>query len=381
MSEKYITEKESKKRGTYYQVTIKYTDRLGNRATESCGQFYVEDYGSKKTALKQAVKARDRALQEIEVGTVGYSALTVSDCFEASLELLHLSKKSITRHRITYGHLFQEDKQLQITPITKVTTEDVIRTLNRFADTHSQEAVKRAKTIWHQIFLTAQMKEIPVIDRTLAIVNPKSRKPAKKRSMACSYDDVMVTLRNLLTYGDTERAQRRSLDVYHMILIMFYEGLRPQEVLALSSDQIDFDTMQIRITQSIGSTSTDTRQIIATKTEDSVRTVPIADDIAQMLSDLVDDRGDGLLFTDSDGLPYEINTIDNLLLHMRKKRNLPRVTLYMCRHLFATDVYGMAENKKSAQRLLGHKDEATTLLYLNEDQGEKQILVQRRKLS
>lgn len=381
MAEKYITEKESKKRGTYYQVTIKYTDSTGKRVSESRGQFYVEDYGSKRTALKQAVKARDKALQEIEAGSIGYAQLTVSDCFDASLDLFNLSTKSVKRHRITYGHLFQEDKQLLITPITKVTTEDVIRTLNRYADTHSQEAVKRAKTIWHQIFLVAQMKEVPVIDRTLSIVNPKSRKPVQKRSMACTYDDVMVTLDALRHYGDSELSRARAMNIYYMILIMFYTGMRPQEVLALSGAQIDFDRMEIRITQSIGSTSTKTRQIVATKTEESVRTVPIADDIAQMLADMVDDRGSGLLFKDRDGLPYDINTVDACLYTVRRKKKLPRVTLYMCRHLFATDVYGMAQNKKTAQRLLGHKDESTTLLYLNEDASEKQSLVQMRKLS
>lgn len=36
---------------------------------------------------------------------------------------------------------------------------------------------------------------------------------------------------------------------------------------------------------------------------------------------------------------------------------------------------------KTDERLLGHKDESTTLLYLNEDASEKLSLVQMRKLS
>ena len=96
---------------------------------------------------------------------------------------------------------------------------------------------------------------------------------------------------------------------------------------------------------------------------------------------MCEDAKQDLLFTDRDGKPYEIADLDIVLINMRKKRKLPRVTLYMCRHLFATDVYNTAQNKKSAQKLMGHKSETMTLYYVNDDQQERYSLVQNRKLS
>ena len=380
-NEKYIQLKSSKKKGEYFQVTISYTTSTGNRATRSCGQFYVKDYGDKKNALRMAKKARDQALDELMMGSYGSQDLTVEDCFNASLDLMNLSKKTKKWHTHTYMSMMADFEQLRYKQIRKVTTEDVLVNMNRYAESHSQDGISRCKTIWHQIFQTAQMKEIPVIDRTIAIKTPRSKVPTKPRQMVCTYEDVMVTLENLQTYGDSDRAYKRSRDLHDIILVMFYTGMRPQEALALAKSEIDLDSGIITVYQSVGSTISKTRQIISTKTDGSLREIPIAEELAPLLKELCDRMDSDLIFTDVDGLPYEIADLDTVLRNMREKRNLPRVTLYMCRHLFATDVYGMAKNKKSAQRLMGHKSESMTLYYLNDDSKEKYSLVQKRKLS
>jgi len=379
MKEKFISLKSSIKFGEYYQVSVNYTDRHGNRTTRSLGQFYVKDYGDKKTALKQAIKARDKALKEIEISAFEYHDLTVDDCFQASLSLFNLSAKTKRWHILVYEQMM--DEFLKYMPITKVTTEDVVKNMNAYAEEHTKDGISRCRTVWHQIFQTAQMKEIPVIDRTLAIKTPRSKKPTKPRDTACTYEDVIITLENLETYGDTPTAKRRAKHLHDIILIMFYTGMRPQEALALAKSEIDFATETITVYQSVGSTSTKTRQLISTKTDGSLREVPIAKEILQLLKDLCEDAKQDLLFTDRDGKPYEIADLDIVLINMRKKRKLPRVTLYMCRHLFATDVYNTAQNKKSAQKLMGHKSETMTLYYVNDDQQERYSLVQNRKLS
>lgn len=378
MKEKFISLKQGKS-GTYYQVSINYVSRTGKRTTKSIGQFYVKHYGDKKAALKQAVKARDKALEEIEMGAFEHPDLTVDDCFQASLELFNLSAKTKRWHVIVYQQMM--DDRLKYKPIREVTTEDVMRNMNDYADSHSKDGISRCKTVWHQIFQTAQMKEIPVIDRTMAIKAPRSKVPTKPRATACTYEDVIVTLDNLLTYGDTEYARKRASDLHDIILVMYYTGMRPQEALALSRSEIDFDDELITVYQSVGSTKSQTRQLVSTKTDGSLREIPIAKDLLPLLKGLCEKAKKDLLFTDKDGKPYEIADLDIVLINMRKKRNLPRVTLYMCRHLFATDVYNNATNKKAAQRLMGHKSESMTLYYINDDTKEKYSLVQNRKLS
>jgi integrase len=171
-----------------------------------------------------------------------------------------------------------------------------------------------------------------------------------------------------------------SMDLWYILQIMYYTGIRPQEALALCHKSVNLEKGEIYIFQSIGSTKTEYRQVIPTKTEDSIRPVPIAEGLRPLLEELVK-RDTDLFFLDKDGKPYEVAVLGTMLLNMRKKRKLPRVTMYMCRHLFATDVYSKATNKKAAQTLMGHKSESMTLHYVYDDEEEKQDLVLNRKLS
>ena len=380
--ERYIYEKTSKKRGKYYEVKIK-AEINGKRTDKSFGKFYFADYpAGKKDALKQAVKCRSQALDDIEYNRLTVNEMTVDECFNEALKLLIDSKKNADRKKRMYQKIQTYSPHLLNKSVKAVTTEDVLLNLRAVAENHSAGVIADVKTVWHQIFQTAQLKEIPVIDRTLMIKTPKSKVPKKKREYACTIEDVNQILECLETYGIGQKNPRHTaIDVWYMIMIMLYTGMRPQEVFALSRDEIDLDAGEITITQSVGSTRSETRQIIPTKTDQSVRPIPIASELRPILEELLEERDSELLFLAPDGQPYEIDTLDAFLFHMRKKYNLPRFTLYMCRHLFATGVYKMAVNKKAAQKLMGHASESMTLHYVNDDPEERRQLIEQLKYS
>lgn len=77
-----------------------------------------------------------------------------------------------------------------------------------------------------------------------------------------------------------------SQDAWYMLQIMRWTGCRTAEVLALNWDDFDKENKTLYINKSVGSTGTETRQIITTKTIESIRYVPCTDDLIAILNSL-----------------------------------------------------------------------------------------------
>jgi integrase len=374
--EKNIYER-TNRRGPYLQVKIQVM-KEDKMVYKSFGVFQYADYPSNKDCMNQAIECRNKALEEIKENRVVFTALTVDDCFQASKDLLLDSIKTKKKHNFTYNRLIP--KELRNTDITKVTTEQVKQTINTYAKGHSHDSVKNAKTVWHQIFQTAAMKEIPVIDRTTLFKLPKSKYVPEKRDLRCTHEDIHDFLPYLLKYGaGYKKSTQRVKCLWYGIQIMEYEGLRPQETFALHRSDIDLKTMTIRIIHSVGSDAEDIRKIITNKTEESERTVTIDIRLKPILEDLLKWSKTEILFLDTDGLPFDIDVLCSTMCNVRKKyKDAPRITLYMGRHLFATEKYNDKKNNpKAVQHIMGHVSEATTLGYLTTTEDEEKNVINR----
>ena len=101
---------------------------------------------------------------------------------------------------------------------------------------------------------------------------------------------------------------------------MLYTGLRPQEVYALSKNDIDLDNMQMSINKSVGSTSTLERQIVPVKTIYSDSIVPISTQLKPILEQMITwSKNDELLLADIDGKPFDIDLVCTLIVNVSRK--------------------------------------------------------------
>lgn len=374
--EKNIYER-TNSRGPYLQVKIQVMNE-GKMVYKSFGVFQYADYPSNKDCMNQAIKCRNEALKEIEENKVIFTILTVDDCFQASKELILDAFKTKKRHDRIYAHLIADN--LKAKDITKITTEEVKLSLNEYAKNHSHNGVKNAKTVWHQIYQAAQMKEIPVIDRTAIIKMPKSKIVPKKRDLRCTHEDIQKFLPYLLKYGArNKKTAHRVTCLWYAVQIMEHEGLRPQEVFALHRSDIDLENMTMHIIHSVGSTSEDIRQIITTKTEESVRDIAIAPQLKPILEKLLSWSKEEILFLDVDHKPFDIDLLCVMMYNVKKNYpDAPHITLYMGRHLFATEKYNDKDNNpKAVQHVMGHVSEATTLGYLTTTKDEEKDVINK----
>ena len=92
-----------------------------------------------------AQKVRNDALQNIESGKLKRRYPTVKFLYRRKWDLIPLSITTREKHDSIYK---QTIINLENKFIDEITTEDIQLSLNQYAETHSDDAVKRLQTIW-----------------------------------------------------------------------------------------------------------------------------------------------------------------------------------------------------------------------------------------
>lgn len=361
MKEKFIYKKKTKKSYSL-EVVIWF-----NGTSKRFGTFKRSDYDSDRAVMAAAKECRDKALMDIRQNKVIRHDMTVQECYEKSLELFVNNVKTKERHNVIYSQLVPE--RMRIKPLSKVTAADLQKMVNDFSQTHSADALSRTKSILKQIYRAALMSGIPIADQSQMIIMPKAKKPQAQHAKHCIAADLDLFVEGLLDYNShTAEGRKVSRDIFLALKVMQYLGLRPQEAFALCTEDIDITHGVIFIRRSIGSTATAKRQLIATKTSDSVRVLPIPDQLLPFLEEMLEHKTAPLL-VDLDGLPYDTSKVSVLMQNVANAKKVPHINLYMLRHMFGTDM--SRQNVKMAQTMMGHESARMTLGYAQESSLEE----------
>ncbi len=357
MKEKHIN-KIKRKNGYSLSVVIKV-----NGKAKRFGNFYRSDYASDRDVMRAAKECRDKALMDIRQNRVIIHELTVHEAYLKSLELFVTNVKTRERHEIIYSQLVPEN--IRRKALSKVTAADIQSMINTFAQTHSADALSRTKTLWKQIYRAAMMSGCPIVDQSVMIVMPKAKKPQASHEKHCTAADLEVFINDgLLEYNaHTEEGRKIGRDVHLAIRLMQYLGLRPQEAFAICAEDIDLEHGLIKIQRSVGSDAEHKRQLIATKTGESVRILPIPAPLEPYIRELLTHDTRPLLL-DPDGLPYDTSKISTMMCNVAKSKKVPHINQYMLRHMFGTDMTKL--DVKTAQSMMGHENPKQTLQYARE---------------
>ena len=243
----------------------------------------------------------------------------------------------------------------------------------------------------------------------LAARNPRTGKPSAKKTLG----DYKQTMRQIFRAAIEARAidynpaeyvripqnapseQRRAITdterswientphrAQTAAMLMLYAGLRRGEVVALTWNDIDFDSGTITINKSVTYKGDEPRHIKAPKTEAGVRVVPMPRKLIEYLSDvprtslLVVTSVKGHQMTESawkrmwESYMNVLNVVHGYSEEARKRFNpekggLPMViqpfTPHCLRHTYCTMLYEAGVDPLVAKELMGHSDIKTTL--------------------
>ena len=359
MSE-YIEVREGKK-GTTYKVSIPY-EHLGERKKYS-KSFPSWVYGSKKSALKEATVHRDLMKAKLLNHDIVNTDYTLSDVYELKKKTFHHSYKTNIRHdRIMKLYVYPN-----IPPQTKfssITYLDITNILNKNRSKLTQEYLSRIVTVFRQLYISAIRNDIVSVNQVDKVIIPRSLKVSKPKKQLATINDVKDFITRLDSLKNRELAHILEL----LVWVIYYEGLRPAEALALNKEDFDLENMTLTISKELRADDNGKIIVSVPKTERSARVLPLDD----RLVDLIKNEPHGALFK-LNGKYIDIDRI-SMIIHTIKKD----FHLYQLRKAFATDLVKTSD-LGTVQDLMGHNSPAMTLHYVKRNFDDMRQALKGRK--
>ena len=198
-----------------------------------------------------------------------------------------------------------------------------------------------------------------------------------------------VVVNDSVTREAITRAQERAFlkfiqedncyrNYYDGIYILFNTGLRISEFCGLTISDIDFQNKRIRVDHQL-QRKRDMEYIIEdTKTKSGERYVPMSQQVVECFRRVIANRKPpkqepiidgytGFLFLDKNGMPMVALHWEHYFKDILNKYNsiykvqLPKITPYVCRHTFCSNMARSGMSPKTLQYIMGHSDISVTL--------------------
>lgn len=155
------------------------------------------------------------------------------------------------------------------------------------------------------------------------------------------------------------------------VYILYFTGLRRGEVLALTVNDINFNTGELSVNKSVAFVDNNQPVIKSPKTPSANRTVLMPDVLINALKQYTHTINTLYLFTRQNGEIMSEGSYKRMWQQIYKKINLQLggtaaikatdLTVHTFRHNYATMLYYSGIDVKQAQKILGHSDIKTTL--------------------
>ena len=291
-------------------------------------------YGSSPKDVKAKVKVFENTVSDLtKLGTVTDEWW---EEFEPTIEF-NTTKGYIPAVKRAKEH-FGDEYMDRITP------QDCYQFLDEFAQSHAQKTVNTQRDMLNHIFrygvAHGYVKTNPMRD----LPTPKGKIPKKKITCPEAGDLDAVKMSVNCTGG-------------FFVLFAVYTGLRKQELLPLTWEDINLPERYITINKAVYHTNDSKPHIKLPKTEKSLGTVPILDDLYKIINPIAKKKG--LLFPNDQGEIMKAYQYDKMW-ETYEKESGTKFTSRQLRHYFATALIENGVPPEKAQLLLRHAQLSTT---------------------
>ncbi len=200
------------------------------------------------------------------------------------------------------------------------------------------------------------------------LLNPTREVVVKKCATTCDDDEWMgydiEFVQNLLNAlkNDFKTCNRNVLDIYPIVAISVFYGLRKEEVLGLKWSAIDFDKKTI----SIRHTVTKQDKVYCsdeTKTKASRRKFALHPQAEELLRDVYESSvpWSEYVFAREDGEPQRPDCVLRSFQRALERHNLPKMRFHDLRHCTAIMLCELGFSPEEMRDYLGHSDIETTM--------------------
>ena len=251
--------------------------------------------------------------------------------FVKILELKRYSRQTIVSYK---SHLIHVQKHFKNTSLKKISDEDLFEfvyhlvKVKGISASYQRQIVGSLKLFYKEIF-----------NRAIPFEYLKVTQRERKLPVVLSKSEVTAIL------NCTNNCKHRAI-----LALIYSSGLRIGELRSLKKEDIDSNRMLIHVRQAKG--KKDRYTILSHKVLDLLR------------SYYLKYRPKDFLFEGQKGGPYSAESAGQFLKRAVKKSKVTKsVTLHTLRHSFATQLLEDGIGIAHIQKLLGHSNMSTTLIY------------------
>lgn len=241
----------------------------------------------------------------------------------------------------------------------------------------SARTIKHHFNVLRLIFKFAELQEILHKDPVKKVSVPKLE---RKRVVALDEDDAKLFIANI---------KKLPFEYQCVMMILLTAGLRRGECIGLQWEDIDFNNMTISVNRGVTYTPQTGLIVSDPKTSNSFRTIPMMNEVANMLKQLKIFRSTEYPNTDirkaylfcKPGNPFEPidpSAVTRKLNTFVRQNHLPNISPHDLRHSCATLLLNSGADIKSVQEILGHASASTTLnFYVRSDMKHMRMATEK----
>lgn len=262
-----------------------------------------------------------------------------------------ITSRTWTNYAAHYRDILEKHKGKLI---EEVTAQDVSNHLMQAkAQGYSATVVNTIRSLYRMIFDYAIINEHAQYNPVTSVRLPRGLKRGKRTAPA----DTQI--KKIFAAADAP------FGLFPVFLLC--TGCRKSEALALSWDDVDFESREIKITKSLDYASGANPKYKPPKTDASIRTVPIIDVLYDLLQQAYSVRTSDLIFpappSNRGGKGGGLMTLRGYEGHWLKyceaagfigPDGKPTITAHNLRHGTATLMFELGVDELTAQRILGH---------------------------
>ena len=358
----------------YYRVTA----TIGK--TPEGSPIRKQFYGASK---KEAETKRDEYLAGIRQGlSVDYDKATFGKAFEHWL--YHVQRNSIgvtTFGKYSRFHrLYIADCELAGMRLLDIRAANVQGYYNALLEKTTAKNIHQVHKILRIFFRYCLKADILIKNPLLAVELPKVPMQSETNT-ALSDTDIQKLV--AAAHDDIK---------YFPFMFAVFTGLRCGELLALTYKDIDFANGMINVNKSVLYINQDGEYkplLSETKTEASIRRVPILDEIWDLLrehiaairqdTNVLSITGDFLLFPSAVGTYRNQDNFRESYQRLCKKLGIKKgLTIHSLRHTFCTILARQGVPLLEASRLMGHSNiQVTAKVYSHVNENDKKAAVSK----
>lgn len=295
----------------------------------------------------------DAYMKSLEGELIVKASFVADKWWEETFE--EISPNTVGGYRTAYKRFKAEFGEMDIAAITM---QDCIKYIQAFAiKGYAQKTINNHKTVMLQIFSYAQIHNYIQQSPAYGMPDIKGKKKVMRQPAAQSDIDTVEKIKMVMPYGT-------------MFYFLLYSGLRRNEAVGLQAKDIDYTNKLIYVRRNIAYGEHNKPIIKEPKTVNGIRTVPLLDNVAEILPQY-DDPETYIFFPL--GLPTR-KLLEKGLSNFYKENNISS-TAHQFRHSFASILHDADIDAKDAQHILGHAQISTTMdIYTHLDVKRKAVV-------